>query len=79
MRVEGWLDADGSAELEGVMAGLTGRVSVELSELKSADEAGLSSLRGLWGRGVTLTGVSPYLRLLLGRRPRSRQHGETDV
>lgn len=79
MRVEGWLDADGAAELEGVVAGLAGRVSLQLSGLRSADEAGLSSLRGLWGRGVALTGVSPYLRLLLGRRARARQCGEADV
>ena len=71
MRVEGWLDADGAAELEGVVAGLVGRVSLQLSGLKSADQPGLSSLRGLRGRGVPLTGLSPYLRLLLGRRPRA--------
>jgi len=71
VRLEGWLDADGAAELQGVVAGLAGRVSVELSGLKSADEAGLTALRALWGRGVILAGVSPYLRLLLGRRPRA--------
>ncbi len=79
VRVEGWLDADGAAELERVVACLTGRVSLQLSGLRSADEAGLSSLRDLWGRGVSLTGVSPYLRLLLGRRPRASGGGETRV
>jgi hypothetical protein len=79
VRVEGWLDADGAAELEGVVAGLSGRVSLELSGLKSADEAGLSRLRDLRGRSVALFGVSPYLRLLLGRRPRARQPGNADV
>lgn len=70
VRVEGWLDADGAAELEGVLRGLAGRVSLNLSGLKWADEAGLAALRGLWGRGVSLTGLSPYLRLRLGRPPR---------
>jgi len=79
VRVEGWLDTDGAAELEGVVASLAGRVSVQLSGLKSADETGMSTLRDLRGRGVTLTGASPYFRLLLGRRPRPRQCGETDV
>jgi len=79
VQVEGWLDAGGAEELEGVVASLTGLVSVQLSGLKSADEAGLSSLRDLRGRGVALAGVSPYLRLLLGRRPRARQREETDV
>jgi len=79
VRVEGWLDADGAAELEGVVAGLAGRVSVQLSGLKSADEAGLSILRSLWGRGVALTGASPYLRLLLGRRPSAVPPGNADV
>ena len=79
VRVEGWLDADGAAELEGAVAGLAGRVSVELSGLRSADEAGLSSLRRLRAGGVALTGASPYLRLLLGRRPRASQRGKPDV
>jgi hypothetical protein len=78
VRVEGWLDADGAAELEAVVAGLAGRVRLQLSGLKSADEAGLASLRGLWTRGVSLNGLSPYLRLLLGRRPRTHGCGERD-
>jgi hypothetical protein len=72
VRVEGWLDAAGAGELEGVVASLAGHVTLQLSGLKSADEAGLASLRRLWGRGVPLTGASPYLRLRLGRRPRAR-------
>jgi hypothetical protein len=77
VHVEGWLDADGAAELEGAVAGLVGRVRLQVSGLKSADEAGLSSLRKLWAQGVPLTGVSPYLRLRLGRRPRASGRGET--
>ena len=76
VRVEGWLDADGAAELDDVVANMAGRVTLKLSGLKSADEAGLASLRGLWGRGMPLAGVSPYLRLLLGRRPRAHGGGE---
>jgi hypothetical protein len=79
VRVEGWLDAAGAAELERVVAGLAGRVSLHLSGLKSADDAGLVALRGMWGRGVRLTGLSPYLRLLLGRRPRASGRGENEV
>jgi hypothetical protein len=64
-----------------------GAISLDLSNLMSADDAGIVALRTLKGRGVRLTGASPYIGLLLAedsyggdargtvhrkRRPRTR-------
>ena len=45
VRVEGWLDADGVAEL--AWRRWSERVSLQSSGLRSADETALASLRGL--------------------------------
>jgi hypothetical protein len=46
---------------------LSGCPSVlDLSELSSAEEAGIEKLRDLASSGAQLRGISPYLRLLLG-------------
>jgi len=80
--VDGRLDAEVVAELERVVAELSGPVCLQLAGLKSADEAGLGVLRAVLARGVTVTGASPYFRLLLGlgdpgeaREPPSRAGG----
>lgn len=64
--IAGRLDAEGVADLERVVAERSGALRVDLADLRSADEAGLEALRALRARGVALTGVSPYFRLLLG-------------
>ena len=64
--VDGRLDSRGVEELERVVAELSGPARVELGGLRSADETGLDALRALRARGMTLTGVSQYFRLLLG-------------
>src|SRR5262245_47609080 len=80
--VDGRLDADGLDELERVVANLPGLARLELSGLRSADETALAELRALEARGIALTGVSQYFRLLLGpakrrqaRAPPSRREG----
>lgn len=77
--VDGRLGADVVAELERVVAELSGPVCLDLAGLRSADEAGLGALRALLAQGIAVTGASQYFRLLLGlekpgnaREPRSR-------
>ena len=80
--VDGRVDADVVAELERVVAELSGPVCLDLAGLRSVDEAGLGALRGLRAHGVAVTGASPYFHLLLGleepgnaREPPSRPGG----
>jgi len=80
--VDGRLDAEVVAELERVVAELSGSVCLDLAGLRSADEAGLGVLRALLARGVAVTGASRYFRLLLeldgagsAREPPSRARG----
>jgi hypothetical protein len=80
--VDGRVDAEVVAELERVVAELSGPVCLDLAGLRSVDEAGLGSLRALQAHGVAVTGASPYFRLLLGleepgkaREPPSRPGG----
>ena len=70
MVVDGRLDAEGLDDLERVVADLPGLVRVELAGLRSADEMALDALRALRARGVALTGVSQYFRILLGAAER---------
>jgi len=66
VRLEGWLEGEAVAELERVMDGLAGSLRLDLTQLRSANPAGLIVLRGLRARGAGFVGASPYIRLLLG-------------
>lgn len=63
--VAGWLEDDAVVEADRVLSGYPGLLRLDLTELKRADAAGLDLLRALRARGVHLTGVSPFMRLLL--------------
>jgi len=59
------------AELEGVVRMTSGPVTLDLTNLLSADDAGVAVLRSFSDKGIRLVGVSPYMTLLLKReRPR---------
>jgi hypothetical protein len=66
IRLAGWLEGEAVAELERVASGCADPIRIDLTELRSADPAGLTVLRALQGRGGRLVGASPYIRLLLG-------------
>jgi hypothetical protein len=66
VRLEGWLEGEGVAELERVINGDSGSLRLDLSELRSADAAGLAALRALRASGASIVGASPYIKLLLG-------------
>jgi hypothetical protein len=69
IRVAGWLEGEAVAEFDRVASGCSEPLRIELSELRSADPAGLTVLRALRARGSQLVGASPYIRLLLGTEP----------
>jgi ABC-type transporter Mla MlaB component len=66
LRLEGWLEGEAVPELERVVRSGSGPLRLDLSELRSADTAGLAVLRALRAAGASLVGASPYIRLLLG-------------
>ena len=66
IRLEGWLEGDVVTELERVVAESARPLRLDLTQLRSADPAGLTVLKALRGQGAVLVGASPYLRLLLG-------------
>ncbi len=66
VRLEDWLEGEAVGELERVASGASGSLRLDLSELRSADTAGLDALRALRTAGASLVGTSPYMRLLLG-------------
>ena len=69
VRVDGWLAAEDVAALEGALGDRVRGTRIELADLRSADSAGVSALRGLEARGALLHGPAPFLRLLLGQEP----------
>jgi STAS domain-containing protein len=64
--VDGRVDAEVVAELEQVVARVAGPVCLDLTGLRSVDEAGLGLLQRLCAHGVGVIGASTYFRLLLG-------------
>lgn len=64
LHVAGWLAGDAVGALEHAVAEAPG-AAVNLAELRGLDEGGESLLRRLRGNGTALTGVSPFMALLL--------------
>ena len=52
--------------------GEAGPLELDLSDLLSADAAGLEALQRVQARGATLVGVPGYIQLQLSRAPPSR-------
>ena len=61
IRVEGRLSRDEVGELDQLIGDDPRAVCLELSELRSADAAGLAALRRLRARGVEMRGVPRHL------------------
>jgi anti-anti-sigma regulatory factor len=68
VRIEGWLEGEAVAEFERVIDGDSVALRLDLSELRSADKAGLAALRAHRAAGASIVGASPYIKLLLGTR-----------
>jgi len=72
VHVAGRLVGEGVGELDRVCAAAPRPLRIYLAELLQADEMGLSLLRSLRASGAELSGVSPFIRLLLeGGRDRA--------
>ena len=65
VRVEGRLEGEGVAELDHVCRAAARPLRLELNALLNVDEVGLGLLRSLIASGATVSGASPYIRLLL--------------
>ena len=73
VHADGRLSRRGVGELEALVRAASGPVTFDLTNLFSADDAGVAALRSFVGRGVQLVGASPYITLLLeARRPGNR-------
>ena len=65
IQVDGWLEGDGVAALERVLAATPAAARLLARDLRGADGAGLSVLRRLAEQGMPLEELSPYMQLLL--------------
>jgi hypothetical protein len=65
VNVDGRLAMGAVRELERIVVGAASPVVLDLTNLLSADDVGVATLRALARRGVRLTGMSPYVTLLL--------------
>jgi hypothetical protein len=65
LKVDGHLTAQDTEVLLRACEGPTSSLVLDLGDLRSADRRGVGALRQLRARGVVLTGLSPYLTLLL--------------
>ena len=66
VRIYGRLAGAAVPELARVCRETPARLSLDVTHLMSADDAGIATLRRLMADGVPCTGISPYLALLLG-------------
>ncbi len=66
LRVDGLLQAADVDALHREYRTASGHVTLELSELRSADSHGVEAIHELVSLGARLRGLSPYLELLLG-------------
>ena len=65
LKVDGLLQAADVESLNQEWASAQGDVTLELSQLQSADSRGVEAIHGMVERGARLQGLSPYLELLL--------------
>lgn len=65
LKVDGRLKADDVEELAGAYRSAQGASVLDLSDLQSADRAGVETLRELVSMGAELRGASPYIELLM--------------
>src|SRR5215831_7683156 len=65
IHVDGRLTAQELGELHKAVRSAAAPIVLDLSNLMSADDAGVAALRGLAGEGMRLIGATPYVTLLL--------------
>jgi hypothetical protein len=65
IQVAGDLRGRGVVELERLCREISGPISLDLFTLQSTDDQGVNLIRDLTRKGVELSGVTPYMDLLL--------------
>ena len=65
LKVDGRLKGDDVEELAQAYRSAQGATALDLSELQSADRAGVELLRELASMGAAIRGASPYIELLM--------------
>ena len=70
--IAGWLSGEHSRDLEREYGKAVGPVVLELSQLRSSDQSGVTKLLDLASRGAEIRGASGYVDLLLKRATRGR-------
>ena len=73
LRLAGRLDLEQSSGLLHLYDETHGAMRLDLTDLMSADAAGLDMLRTLRSRGAGLVGLTPYLGLQLDPEPPGRR------
>jgi len=68
LKVDGRLTVEDVEELARAFRAAQGTAALELSDLQSADQAGVKTLRELVALGAEVRGASPYIELLLKTR-----------
>jgi ABC-type transporter Mla MlaB component len=63
--LEGRLTSDFVGEIVQQLKSTEGRLALDLSELKWADEEGVAAIREAAAEGAVVRGASPFVRLLL--------------
>jgi hypothetical protein len=66
VKVDGWLDGAGVAELARILEAEPRPLRLLLHDLRGADALGLSLLKGQAEAGTPLEGLSTYLKLVMG-------------
>jgi ABC-type transporter Mla MlaB component len=69
IKVDGRLKSEDLDELTKTVQAVHGRTALDLSDLQSADRAGLDLLRELIALGAEVRAASPYIELLLQTKP----------
>ena len=68
LRPEGRLESEGVAELERVARSSERPLSIDLSQLYSADEAGIAMLQEIAAEGAELVGARPLIEYRLNEK-----------
>jgi hypothetical protein len=76
VKVDGWLRAEGLAELENACGDPSAGLILDIRELRQADEASLGLLRRLAAGGARIINCSPYFALLLAVQADPTGHGD---
>jgi len=69
LKLDGFLTGAETPALRRAWAGVTERLVLDLTDLRSADRQGVSVLRELRAQGAEIVGASPYIQILLGDTP----------